>query len=76
MKMCIKKSALLPVLIAALGCVRAPQIMAQTFTTLHNLTARSTNSSGYTNSDGLSLYQLIFSGNILYGPASSGAFLL
>ena len=47
---------------------------AQSFTTLHNFTASSTNSSGnYTNSDGYNPgAELVISGNTLYGTAIGG----
>jgi uncharacterized repeat protein (TIGR03803 family) len=66
MKTCIKKSFVLPVLVAAFGSVLAGQASAQTFTTLYNFPT-STNSEGNSPWAGLT-----FSGNTLYGAANIG----
>src|SRR6266571_3785249 len=68
-----RKAWVLPALIAVLNLIPAGRVTAQTFTTLHSFTARSTNSSGaYTNSDGAYPAGLIVSGATLYGTASQG----
>ena len=55
------------------GTVFAVNTNGTGFTTLYNLSASSTNSSGvYTNSDGANPEGLILSGNTLYGTAADG----
>jgi uncharacterized repeat protein (TIGR03803 family) len=81
MKMHIKNSFLLPVLVAGLGLILAGRVTAQTFTALHSFTAadfdRSNMPQGYpniiTNSDGAHPQaRLILSGNTLYGTTPDG----
>jgi len=64
MKIHIQNLFLLPALMAALGLIRARQVSAQTFTTLHRFNA---------DSDGANpQVGVILSGNTLYGTASDG----
>jgi uncharacterized repeat protein (TIGR03803 family) len=74
MKKDIKNPVLLAVVIAGLNLIAAGRLAAQTFTTLHSLTAGSPNSSGVTtNSDGIyPRAGLILSDNTLYGTAENG----
>src|SRR5216683_4907841 len=71
-----REAWVLPALIAVLNLIPAGRVMAQTFTTLHNFTATSANSSGvYTNSDGANPVAVLItnaSGNTLYGTANIG----
>jgi uncharacterized repeat protein (TIGR03803 family) len=68
----IKNRFLLPALTAGLGLILAGRGTAQTFTTLHNFTARNTVADG----EGANpLAGLILSGNTLYGTASGGTTL-
>src|SRR5215472_11275483 len=74
MKACMKKSFVLPMLVAALGCVLAGRVTAQTFRTLYSFTVPGMDSSGNsTNSDGADpAGGLISSGNTLFGTAFVG----
>src|ERR1017187_8892206 len=64
MKTSLKNLFLLPTLIAAVGLIPAPHVMAQTFTMLHSFT----NGTDGANPSG----GLILSGNTLYGTAGGG----
>ena len=74
MKTSLKNFFLLPALIAGLGLTPTGRVAAQTFTTLHNFTVTSTNTTGVaTNSDGASPWAgLILTSNTLYGTAIHG----
>jgi uncharacterized repeat protein (TIGR03803 family) len=64
----------IPILLGLLPLMLANRVAAQTFTTLHSLTAGSTNVSGvYTNAEGAHPFAgLVSSGATLYGTAQDG----
>jgi uncharacterized repeat protein (TIGR03803 family) len=71
MKTCVKKSLVVPLLTAALGCVVAAQVRAQTFSTLHNFTSCDRNT--LVNLDGWEPNSpLTITGNTLYGATAHG----
>jgi uncharacterized repeat protein (TIGR03803 family) len=74
MKTWIKKSFVVPMLVASLGSMLVCQAEGQSFTVLHHFTATSTNSLGVlTNGDGAApVGGLILSGDTLYGAAAGG----
>ena len=74
MKARIKNLFSLPLLIAGLGLILNGRATAQTFSTLHNFSAGTTNALGFfTNSDGANPYvSLVWSSNFLYGTAYAG----
>jgi uncharacterized repeat protein (TIGR03803 family) len=75
MRSCVKKSFVLPGLIAGLGLIPAGRVPAQTFTTLHSFTAADTPptiTTITTDSDGISPTALVLFGNMLYGTAQGG----
>jgi uncharacterized repeat protein (TIGR03803 family) len=69
MKTCIKKSFVLPVLVAGLGLVVAGEVTAQTLTILHSFGDLS---SYPINSDGTNPSGLLLSGDTLYGTTWAG----